>query len=243
MRRLTSAIAIALLALAPSSINSNAARRACDCPTVNVSCPDVTPVGAPIIFTAIVSNFSPDSKLTYKWTVSAGTIVSGQGTKSIAVDPVVPKGFTLTATVEVTGLPESCPKSVSCSIIDEPGIFSRKVDEFGNIRFNDEKARLDNFAIELQNDPTSQGYLICYGGRRGRASEARSRCWRAKSYLINARGTEESRVVVLDGGYKEEPAVELYIAPSGATPPVPSPTVGPKEVRIVKGGAKSRRRH
>ena len=40
----------------------------------------------------------------------------------------------------------------------------RKIDEYGNIRFNDEKARLDNFAIELQNDPTAQGYLVCYGG-------------------------------------------------------------------------------
>ena len=30
-----------------------------------------------------------------------------------------------------------------------------KFDEYGNIRFNDEKARLDNYAIQLQNEPGS----------------------------------------------------------------------------------------
>ena len=44
-----------------------------------------------------------------------------------------------------------------------PAPKARKFDEYGNIRFNDEKARLDNFAIQLQNEPTSQGYIIGYG--------------------------------------------------------------------------------
>ena len=33
-----------------------------------------------------------------------------------------------------------------------------KFDEYGNIKFNDEKARLDNYAIQLQNEPGAQGY-------------------------------------------------------------------------------------
>jgi len=35
---------------------------------------------------------------------------------------------------------------------------ARSFDEYGNIKFNDEKARLDNFAVQLQNAPGSQGY-------------------------------------------------------------------------------------
>ncbi len=32
-----------------------------------------------------------------------------------------------------------------------------KFDEYGNIKFNDEKARLDNYAIQLQNQPGVSG--------------------------------------------------------------------------------------
>jgi hypothetical protein len=101
----------------------------------------------------------------------------------------------------------------------------RKVDEYGNIRFNDDKAPLDNYAIELQNDPAAQGYLICYGGRKGRMGEAQKRCNRAKDYLVMTRGIDPSRIVMVDGGYKEEEEVELWIVPNGAAPPVPRPTI------------------
>ena len=46
-----------------------------------------------------------------------------------------------------------------------------RFDEYGNIRFNDEKARLDNFAIQLQNEP---------GARRRRLSSTVAALVRAK---------------------------------------------------------------
>jgi hypothetical protein len=119
---------------------------------------------------------------------------------------------------------------------------TRKFDEYGNIHWGDERARLDNFAIELQNDPLAQGYIICYGGKVGRAGEAQRRCYRAMSYINRQRGIEASRIVTVDGGYKEELNVELWAVPSGATPPVGSPTVDPREVRFIKGKPKKRAR-
>jgi len=127
--------------------------------------------------------------------------------------------------------------AITCEHLD------RKLDEYGNIRWSDEKARLDNFAIEMQNSPTAQGYIFCYGGRVGRAGEALRRCSRARSYVNKHRGIEASRIVTIDGGYKEDLTVELWVLSSGATPPTPFPTVDPKEVRIIKSGSKSRRRH
>ena len=202
------------------------------CPTVNVSCPS-NPVraGEPITFSANVSGGDPAVTPTYNWTVSAGTISSGQGTSSITVDTTgLADNSNVTATVDVGGYSRECNTSANCST----GVTARqarKIDEYGNIRFNDEKARLDNFAIELQNDPTAQGYLICYGGRRGRAGEAQRRCDRAKDYLVTTRGIDSSRIVTVDGGYKEELNVELWIVPSGANPPTASPTVDPSEVQ------------
>ncbi len=93
----------------------------------------------------------------------------------------------------------------------------------------------------MQNDPTSQGYLVCYGGRRGRTGEAQRRCDRAKDYLVTTRGIDGSRVVTVDGGFREDLTVELWIVPSGATPPAASPTVDPSEVRPTRAPTRRRR--
>ena len=120
---------------------------------------------------------------------------------------------------------------------------SRKIDEYGNIRWSDERMRLDNFAIELHNTPAATGYIVCYGGRRGRTGEARRRCDRAVKYAGGLfRGTDAARLVTLDGGYREDLTVELWVLPSGSTPPQPSPTVDPGEVRFIKAAPKRRAR-
>ncbi|MBC7932480.1 MAG: PKD domain-containing protein [Rubrivivax sp.] len=212
------------------------------CPTVRVSCPSEARAGDPVTFTANVENGDPNVTPTYNWTVSAGTISSGQGTSSITVDTTGLGGQTVTATVDVGGFDRSCSASNSCSTAIPRVAVARKVDEYGNIRFNDEKARLDNYAIELQNDPTAQGNLICYGGRRGRAGEAQRRCDRAKDYLVTTRGIDASRIITTDGGFKEELNVELWIVPSGATPPPASPSVDPSEVQAAPAPRGRRRR-
>jgi hypothetical protein len=212
------------------------------CPTVSVSCPDTGTVGTPVTFTANVSGGDANVTPTYNWTVSAGTISSGQGTSSITVDTTgVTGGTTITATVDVGGYDRSCSTSSSCTVSFPPVVTARKYDEYGNIRFNDEKARLDNFAIELQNNPGAQGYIIAYGGRVGRAGEAQRRADRARDYLVNTRGIDASRIVTVDGGYREELTVQLWIVPQGATPPAAEPSVDPSEVRTTRAPARRRR--
>jgi hypothetical protein len=102
---------------------------------------------------------------------------------------------------------------------------SRKFEEYGNIRFNDEKARLDNFAVELQNDPTSIGYIIGYGGGICRLGEAMARANRAKDYLTNSRGLDAGRIITRNGGYRDEVGAELYVVPSGGAEPPSRPTI------------------
>lgn len=118
---------------------------------------------------------------------------------------------------------------------------TRKFDEYGNLSFSDEKARLDNFAIQLQNETEVLGYIITYAGRKSRAGEAQARADRAKRYLENARGMESSRIITVDGGYREESSVELYLDTIGTPPPTPSPTVDPSEVQIIYGDGKPRK--
>src|SRR5258705_10595666 len=106
--------------------------------------------------------------VTYNWSVSAGTISGGQGTSSITVDTAGLGGQTVTATVELGGLDPSCSRTASCTTsVKAPNPPAVKFAEHGNIKFNDEKARLDNYAIQLQNHPDSQGYIIAYGSCEG----------------------------------------------------------------------------
>jgi hypothetical protein len=186
------------------------------CPTVSVSCPTDVEPNAPITFTASVTN--GPSAVTYNWSVSAGTISSGQGTSTITVDTNGQSGSSITATVSVGGADPSCTgTTASCttSVKVAPPPAS-KFDEYGNIRFNDEKARLDNYAIQLQNNPGSQGTIIVYGSCAG---EAQQRGDRAKDYLVNTRGIEAGRITVVDGGCRADLTVQLWVVPQGAAAP------------------------
>ncbi|HST51145.1 MAG TPA: hypothetical protein VLJ61_10860, partial [Pyrinomonadaceae bacterium] len=71
---------------------------------------------------------------------------------------------------------------------------------------------------------------------------AQRRCDRAKDYLVTTRGIDASRVVTVDGGYKEDLTVELWVVPSGAAPPTASPTVQPSEVQTGPAPRRGRRR-
>jgi hypothetical protein len=190
------------------------------CPVVSVSCPTDVEPNAPITFTASVSGGAAGATWTYNWSVSAGTISSGQGTSTITVDTAGLGGQSVTATVSIGGADPSCTgTTASCTasvkVAPPP---ATKFDEYGNIRFNDEKARLDNYAIQLQNSPGATGPIIVYGSCAG---EAQQRGDRAKDYLVNTRGIEAGRITVVDGGCRADLTVQLWVVPQGA----PAPTV------------------
>jgi hypothetical protein len=107
-------------------------------------------------------------------------------------------------------------------------------DSYGDLSWEDEKAHLDNFAIALQHDPDSIGYIIVYAGRRACVGEGKDHALRAKKYVVETRGIQESRIKLIDGGYREELTVILQPAPRGAPELTASPTLKPSEVRIIK---------
>jgi hypothetical protein len=194
------------------------------CPNISVSCPSDVKVGSPITFTASMSG---DMSVTYNWSVSAGTISGGQGTSSITVDTAGLGGQTVTATVELGGLDPSCSRTASCTTgVQAEAPTCRKFDEYSDLKFNDEKARLDNLAIQLQQDPTAQGYYVVFGSCD---TEGVARSTRAVDYLVNNRGIDRSRITVVDGGCRETLTVELWICPTGAGAPTAtnSATVSP----------------
>jgi K319-like protein len=210
------------------------------CPTVSVSCPSEVEESQAITFTASVTGGDPAMTPTYNWSVSSGTISSGQGTSTITVDTNGVSG-NVTASVSVGGADPSCNATASCTTSIKPKpVPPSKFDEYGNIRFNDEKARLDNYAIQLQNNPGSTATIIVFGSCAG---EAQQRGDRAKDYLVNTRGIEAGRITVVDGGCKPELNVQLWIVPQGsAAPTVDTSGVISPCPECKKGRAPRRRR-
>jgi hypothetical protein len=204
------------------------------CPAITVSCPDTAEenLEGALVFTANVSGGDPNVTPTFNWTVSAGMISSGQGTSSIKVDTTGIGGQTVTATVDVGGFLRECRTSNSCTTsIAKKSAPSVKFAEYITPDLSANKAQLDKFVLALQKDPTAQGYLIAYGGRTSQPTDAQKAADNATDYTINTRKMDGARTLSGVGGYREQPTVELWIAPAGGTPPLATPTIDPKDVK------------
>jgi hypothetical protein len=60
------------------------------------------------------------------------------------------------------------------------------------------------------------------------------RAERARKYLINRRGMQLKEIDIIDGGYREQFEIELYLLPRDVDPPTPYPTVVPSEAQMIK---------
>jgi len=97
---------------------------------------------------------------------------------------------------------------------------STKFDEYGSVGGCDHGARLDNFAIQLQNQPGSTAYIFAY------APEEIGKDFLeiAKVYLVMSRGISPDRIMTVYGGRNDvlsEPRIQLWITPPGAARPKP----------------------
>ena len=203
------------------------------CPVVRVTCLDTVEENRPATFAAEVSGGDPKVTPTFNWTVSAGMIQSGRGTSAIVVDMTGFGGMSMTTTINVGGFARDCDAFASCntSVLKKAELI--KFDKYGGPPA-ERNARLDDFALGLKENPDALVHIISYGGRTSRPGEAKAAADKVKDYLVTTRGIDASRVVTVDGGYREDRTVELWLAPAGASPPAPTPTVDPKDVKPAR---------
>jgi len=219
------------------------------CPyPVNLSAPVSVNDGDLITFTSDVS-YGGSAPLTYTWTVtpSDAKIVSGAGTGTITVDSTGLGSQRVTATLVVDdgSGDAACRQTAQAStnIVPKkpPVVECKPFDQFQSVAFDDDKARFDNLAIELQNAPDSQAYIIIYAGRTSRTGQADMLGRRTMDYLVNQRGVDARRIIIINGGYRDTDFFEIWICPPGANPPQPTPTVQPGEVRPARERTRPRR--
>jgi hypothetical protein len=166
----------------------------------------------------------PKAESSFSWRVSAGTIIEGQGTKSIKVD--VHGIRSLRVGVLADGVSNECPRAT----FDVFDIGKRPLllDEFGGLPTSDLRARLDAFFQAVSENPTFAGYMILYGKRKAPSSIDSS--IRLVSNHIRFRNFPNHRVKIVKGGYREDGGMELWLLPPGVAPPPARPTVNGKFV-------------
>jgi hypothetical protein len=94
------------------------------------------------------------------------------------------------------------------------------LDEFGALGYCDLTARLDNFAIVLQDTQKATGHILSYAPpNRGQDISEQ-----LKNYLVNSRGIDPDSIITTYAGRNDVLSslrVQLWIVPNGAVPPVP----------------------
>lgn len=190
----------------------------CECATITASGPSgTTAPGSPMTFTANVSGGTGQGDPTYNWTVSAGTIESGQGTPSITVSTAGLSNQTVSATVTVGNTADCpCPKDASAEGIIGTNPESRLIEEFEAAVPDVIKARLDNFYSALASDPNARGVIINYGTDREVARRERD----IRS-AIAFRQYDINRVTFVRGGSTPGIRTQFYLVPAGAQEPTP----------------------
>jgi hypothetical protein len=109
----------------------------------------------------------------------------------------------------------------------------RKFDEYRKLPFSDEIPRLDNIAIQLQQEPDMIAWFIIYAGQKACVGETRSRAIRAKNYIVSKRGIQADRIMWIDGGYREELTVEIWLLPRRLGRPYAFPSIKPDDAQIM----------
>lgn len=205
------------------------ATSACPFP-VNISAPTQVTDGTIVSYSADVT-YGGKKNLLYTWTVSpaAAKVLTGAGSPTIEIDTTGLAGQRVTATLVVddgsgdVGCRQIAQATSYIPPVERRERISSLFDVCCDCASDDQKARMDNLAIQLQNDPSVTTYLIAYTAQKSHQAHATSLLTRSKDYLITNRGIDSSRIVTLNGGTRDQECLELWLVPSGATPPTPKP--------------------
>jgi hypothetical protein len=97
-----------------------------------------------------------------------------------------------------------------------------RFDQFERVGHCELGARLDNFAIQLQNQPSAKGAIVSYAPEGDGPGTGKQVLELIKDYLVNTRGLAADRIETIYAGrylnlYQSH--TELWVMPQGAQPP------------------------
>jgi hypothetical protein len=104
------------------------------------------------------------------------------------------------------------------------GSSTKLIDEFGNMTSEERSSRFDLLFAEIMQAPGSIGYVFLYCGKKCRYGEIEAH-QRGIEIKIALRRFDRNRIVVLNGGFRENFETELWLAANPTMPPKPRSNV------------------
>lgn len=134
---------------------------------------------------------------------------------------------------------------------------AKQIDEFTRISCGDFMARMDAILSELQDSPDSKIYVVFYGGRYRKQSLWSKKTksldkirlkyphredglnW-AKSiplyltseFVYETKALMSDKIVLINGGFREDMQVEIWLVPKDAESPKPTPTIAEADIKF-----------
>ena len=109
---------------------------------------------------------------------------------------------------------------LSGAMAQEPRTQAQKFDEFGDELATNVIVHLENFAVELNSQPTTRGFIIVYRTQRDLPGLNLRYALRMKEYMVSRRGVVADKIIALDGGIADNLTQELWVVPVGKTPTI-----------------------
>lgn len=184
--------------------------------------------GQPVTFTARISGGDKNVTPSILWNLSSGVIQDGQGTQRVVVDSTgAGMNREMVAELWVMGYAPECQmQSEPFRVTVVPP--AAKLDEFGELPADQETEKIAA-AVKFAQYGNDRLYVIGYAGRNSERNYANTALRRFRDQIMKA-GLPPARVGAYDGGFREQPAFELWLVPDGAEPPRPTPTIDRKEI-------------
>lgn len=114
----------------------------------------------------------------------------------------------------------------------------RKFDQFSKLPCADELARVENYANELRELGDALAVVVIYAGRSDtKRGEVMARLFAIRDRLTKYGSIEGSRIVLFNGGFREEFEIELWIIPSigrSSASSLAVPTVEPADAKLKR---------
>lgn len=207
------------------------------CPTYTF--PGNTPIvmRAEIIGAKELLDEQQAKRILFKWELSEGKLLSGQGTGKVTVDTSgIAKGkiSCIDVKLQVEGAPPYMEREKTCKLridpkCDAPILF----DEYGEASGREDRQHLDRLAAYLKDaGPDATAYIISYAGRSACHYEADWRADRVRKYLVETAKVLNNHIITVDGGVRENWNVDLFVQAQGTCGPLPSPTLHRNEAQV-----------
>ncbi|CAN5576404.1 hypothetical protein BH10ACI1_BH10ACI1_20940 [soil metagenome] len=166
------------------------------CPTIEISRSTYFQRGEDIVLTANIQSSDWD-KLNYNWKLSNNISFKGQGTPVIYFTAAEKMdGLNVSATIEISGLPENCNKTATEKFqIFYPVGSPIRITFYEKIPFNEEKAHLNLVYLKLKETLDSIAFFIISFTKKDSISAIKTRIQKITTFLTKTRRIPKEKFV------------------------------------------------